>query len=312
MAQETKNSGTALFPPELVTDLVNKTKGRSSLAALCASRPIPFNGAQDFTFTMDKEIDVVAESGKKSKGGFTIAPRVIKPIKVEYSARVSDEFKYASESVRLDYLTAFNEGFAAKLARGIDIMAFHGLNPRTNTAATQVIGDNNFAKAITQKVEFDTAAEPAAEPAANPDTAIEDAIALVQGSENDVTGMVMAPSFRARLAKLTDTQGRRLFPELGWGNTPGAINGLPVQSNPTLAVNESKILALVGDFARAFRWGYARDVSLEVIEYGNPDNDETAGDLKGCNQVLLRSEAFLGWAILDPASFARVDEKAGD
>lgn len=307
MAQETKNGSTALFPPELVTDLVNKTKGRSSLAALCAARPIPFNGAQDFTFTLDKEIDVVAESGKKSAGGFTIAPRVIKPLKVEYSARVSDEFKYASESVRLDYLTAFNEGFAAKLARGIDLMAFHGVNPRKATAS-DVIGDNCFEKQITQKVEFDTAAEPAA----NPDTAIEDAIALVQGAENEVTGMVMAPAYRALLAKLTDTQGRRLFPELGWGNTPGSINGLPVQTNPTLAFNQSKILAMVGDFAKSFRWGYARNVSLEVIEFGNPDNDEEAGDLKGCNQVLLRSEAFLGWAILDPDSFARVDQKAGE
>lgn len=303
MAQETKTGGQTLFPPELVTDLVNQTKGRSSLAALCAARPIPFNGAQDFTFTMDKEIDVVAESGKKSAGGFTVKPRVIKPIKVEYSARVSDEFKYASESARLDYLRAFNEGFAAKLARGIDLMAFHGVNPR-KAAASDVIGDNHFAKQVTQKVEFDTEA-------GNPDLAVEDAIALVQGTENEVNGLAMAPSFRSLLAKLTDQQGRRLFPELGWGNTPGAINGLPVQSNPTLAFNQSKILGIVGDFLRAFRWGYARNVSLEVIEFGNPDNDEEAGDLKGCNQVLLRSEAYLGWAILDPTAFALI-EKQGE
>lgn len=300
MAQETKNAGTALFPAELVTDLINKTKGRSSLAALCAARPIPFNGAQDFTFSLDKEIDVVAESGKKSAGGLTIAPRVIKPIKVEYSARISDEFKYASEAVRLDYLNAFTEGFSAKLARGIDIMAFHGLNPRSSSAS-DVIGENNFANKITQKVTFDTES-------GNPDIAVEDAIALVQGTENEVNGLVMAPSFRAKLAKLTDTQGRRLFPELGWGSTPGAINGLPVQANPTLAFKQSKILSIVGDFVRAFRWGYARDVSLEVIEFGNPDNDVAAGDLKGCNQVLLRSEAYLGWAILDPEAFAIIEE----
>lgn len=300
MAQETKNGGTVLFPPELVNDLVNKTKGRSSLAALCAARPIPFNGAQDFTFSMDKEIDVLAESAKKSAGGFTVLPRTIRPYKVEYSARVSDEFKYSSESVRLDYLTAFNEGFAAKLARGIDIMAFHGLNPRTSSAS-DVIGNNCFAQQVSQKVEFSDGG--------NPDTAVEDAIALVQGTDNQVTGMTMAPSFRALLAKLTDTQGRRLFPELGWGNTPGAINGLPVQSNPTMAFNQSKILALVGDFANMFRWGYARNVSLEVIEYGNPDNDQDAGDLKGRNQVLLRSEAYLGWAVLDPSAFSIIEKR---
>lgn len=301
MAQETKNGAVALFPPELVTDLVNQTKGRSSLAALCAARPIPFNGAQDFTFTMDKEIDVVAESGKKSAGGFTIKPRVIKPLKVEYSARISDEFKYASESARLDYLKAFNEGFAAKLARGIDLMAIHGVNPR-KASASEVIGDNNFAKQVTQKVTFETEG-------GDPNLAIEDAIALVQGTENVVTGLAMAPSFRAALAKLKDGQNRPMYPELGWGATPGAINGLPVQSNPTLAFNQSKILGIVGDFLRAFRWGYARNVSLEVIEFGNPDNDEEAGDLKGCNQVLLRSEAYVGWGILDPTAFALIEEQ---
>ena len=49
------------------------------------------------TFTMDSEIDIVAESGAKSHGGISIDPITIIPIKVEYGARVSDEFLYAAE-----------------------------------------------------------------------------------------------------------------------------------------------------------------------------------------------------------------------
>lgn len=286
-----------LFPEELVTEMINNVKGRSSLAALCASTPIPFNGQKEFTFTLDREIDVVAENGKKSKGGGTIAPRTIVPIKVEYGMRVSDEFVYATEKVKLDYLRAFSEGFAKKVAKGIDLMAFHGINPRTGTAS-DVIGANHFDSKVTQTVTFDGTG--------TPDDAIEAAIALVQGSENDVTGMAIAPAFRSALAAQTAQDGRKLYPELAWGSNPGTINGLKVDVNSTVSANSSLDRAIVGNFADCFRWGYAKEIPIEVIKYGNPDNDEELGDLKGHNQVYLRGEAYIGWGILDPTAFALI------
>ena len=141
----------ALFDPALVTDLVGKVQGKSSLARLAGQSPIAFNGQKEFVFTMDSEIDVVAESGKKTHGGISLAPRTIVPIKVEYGARVSDEFMFASQEERINILKAFNDGFAKKLARGLDLMAFHGVNPRTGTASA-VIGDNNFDAAVDQAV----------------------------------------------------------------------------------------------------------------------------------------------------------------
>lgn len=287
----------SLFDPVLVKDLVNKVKGKSALAVLCASQPIPFNGQKEFTFTMDKEIDVVAENGAKSTGGVTLTPRTIVPIKVEYGARISDEFMYASEEEQIDILRSFNEGFARKVARGLDLMAFHGINPRTGTAST-VIGDNHFDKAVTQVV---TASD-----GTTADAQVEAAIALVQAQENDVTGMVMAPAFRSSLAALTLTSGQKMYPELAWGNAPGTLNGLAVQAVSALSANNSPDLAIVGDFGNCFRWGYAKEIPMEIIQYGNPDNDTTLGDLKGHNQVYLRCEAYLGWGILDPAAFALI------
>lgn len=96
-----------LFPETIVADMFNKVKGSSAIANLCGSTPIPFNGMKEFTFTMDKEVDLVAESAPKSKGGITVTPTTIVPVKVEYGARVSDEFKYGSEEVKLDYMSAF-------------------------------------------------------------------------------------------------------------------------------------------------------------------------------------------------------------
>ena len=53
-----------------------------------------------------------------------------------------------------------------------------------------------------------------------------------------------------------------------------------------------------------FRWGYAKGIKLEVIEYGDPDN--SGNDLKGHGQVYIRAEVYLGWGILDADSFARI------
>lgn len=285
-------SKATLFDPKLVSDLVNKVQGRSTLAALSVQKPIPFNGVKEFTFEMDSEVDIVAENGAKSHGGVTLTPRTIVPIKIEYGARVSDEFMYASEEDQIDILKSFNEGFAKKVARGLDLMAFHGINPRSG-AASAVIGANHFDAAVTQRVNYNSA---------DPDANIEAAVSLVQGSGGDVSGLAMAPAFSAALAGLK-VNGVRLFPDLAWGANPGTLNGLKIDINKTVSDSGSD-KAIAGDFSNAFRWGYAKEIPLEVIEYGDPDN--SGNDLKGYNQVYLRAELYLGWAVLDPAAFARI------
>lgn len=284
-----------LFDPILVTDLVNKVRGKSSLAVMSANDPIPFNGQKEFTFTMDSEVDIVAESGAKSHGGVTIAPRTILPVKVEYGARVSDEFMYASEEAQIDILKSFNDGFARKVSRGLDLMAMHGVNPRTG-AASAVIGTNHFDAAVTQTVEY---------VAASVDDNIETAVQTVQGAGGDVTGLILSPVASAALAALK-VNGVRLYPELAWGANPGNLNGLTIDINKTVSDADTiaKDRAILGDFANAFRWGYAKSIPLEVIQYGDPDN--SGKDLKGYNQVYLRAEMYLGWAVLEPTAFARI------
>lgn len=281
-----------LFDPELVSDLINKVQGKSSLVALSGQRPIPFNGQKEFTFTMDNEIDIVAENAPKSHGGISIDPITIIPIKVEYGARVSDEFLYAAEEEKINIIKAFNDGYAKKLAKGLDLMAMHGINPRTGAAST-VIGDNHFDKAVTQTVEYD---------GTDPDVTIETAVELVQGAGGTVTGMAISPVFSSALAKMK-VNGVRQFPELAWGANPGTINGLKTDINATVS-NGDVDLVILGDFANMFKWGYAKQIPFEVIKYGDPDN--SGKDLKGHNQVYLRSETYLGWGIMDPTSFARV------
>lgn len=288
-----------LLPPVVTDQLFSKVKGKSSLAKLSASEPIPFNGETMFTFSLDNEVDLVAENGAKSNGGATITPVTMQPVKVEYGFRVSDEFKYGTEEIRLQYLTAFADGFAKKVARGLDIMAIHGVNPRTKNAASALSG-KNFDDIVDNVVVFDSS---------KPQDNITAAINLI-GDEIDVTGLAMAPAMKSALANLKTQTGSNipLFPELGWGSTMTQLNGLPADSNTTMSFNNSLDRALVGNFADYFKWGFAKQIPIEVIEYGDPDN--SGYDLKGHNQVYLRGEAYIGWGILDKAAFSMVKASA--
>lgn len=285
-----------LFPEVLVTDLISKVKGRSSLAVLSQQTPIPFNGSKEFVFSMDSEIDIVAENGKKTPGGLKLEPYIVRPIKVEYGARVSDEFLYASEEARVSILQAFNDGFAKKLAKGLDWMAMHGINPRTGTTS-EVIGTNHFDGKVTQTAQFN---------AADPEAAIEAAVALVQAAEGDVNGLIMSSVVSSALAKIK-VNGVKQYPSLAWGANPGELNGLRAEVNNTVAKGDTDV-ALLGDFANGFKWGYAKEVIFDMIKYGDPDN--TGKDLRGYNQVYLRAESFLGWSVLLPEHFARITKGA--
>lgn len=284
-----------LFNEVLVKDLISKVRGKSTLAKLTAQTPVPFNGMREFVFSMDKEIDIVAENGKKTEGGITVVPLSIIPIKFEYGARVSNEFMYASEEEQLNMLEAFNDGFAKKVAKGLDLAAFHGINPRTGEASN-VVGNNCFDKAVTSTVTY---------AAAKVDENLEDAIKTVHTAEGEVTGMALSTQFGADMAKLA-VNGVKQYPEFRFGASPDTFGNVNCDVNNTVYNATVKDHGIVGDFESAFKWGYAKEVPLEIIEYGDPDN--SGKDLKGYNQVYIRAEIYLGWGILVPAFFSRIVE----
>ena len=285
-----------LFPPEVSNEVIDKVKGKSSLARLSKAEPMPFNGVELFTFDFDNEASFVGENAAKVPGGTTVGTVTMRPYKVEYSARYSDEFMFASREYQLDVLRRHSEGFSKKLARALDIGAFHGINPRSRSAST-VIGDNHFDHDVSQTVTLTN----------DPSADVESAIALVHGNELDVTGMAMSPAFRSALAALMNPQtAEPRFPELGWGAQPGVLRGLPVDTNSTVSFNSNLDRAIIGDFENCFRWGFAKQMFMRVFDTGNPDNDANAGDLAGHNQVLIRTEAYIGWGILLPTAFSRI------
>ena len=284
------------FDPTVVSEMFSAVKGHSALAKLSNQTPIPFNGIKEMVFTAEGEAQLVDEGDPKAAGNCAITPKVIKPVKFVYQQRVTDEFLNAADEVRLQYLRAFSDGFAKKIARGLDIAAIHGLEPST-LADASFKATNSFDGLVQNVVTYD---------ATTIDQNIDDAI---QAIGDGVTGLAMDPAAGAALAAIK-VNGVPQYPEYRFGQNPNAFYGMTSDVNSTISVTGTASGSvtdhvLVGNFD-AFRWGYAKDIPLEVIRYGDPDG--AGRDLKQYNEVCLRAEAYIGWGILDEAQFGLVQE----
>lgn len=296
MADNSLKQGT-LFQPELVKELISKVQGRSVLAKLSSQSPIPFNGVEQFIFNLEGNAQIVGEGQQKGAGKAVVDTKVIKPLKFVYQARITDEFKYASEEKQLEYLSQFADGFAKKIADAFEYRCYPWLEPKGLTDAT-FRDTNSFDGLITSNIvnfaedKFDD----------NIDAAVQQIVA--KGGE--VTGLALSPIGGQALAKLK-VNGIVQYPEFRFGQNPDSFYGMKSDVNKNLTVtggNAQTNHAIVGDFENRFKWGYAENIPMEIIEYGDPDG--AGRDLKAYNEILLRAEAFIGWGILDADSFARV------
>ena len=291
-----------LFSPELVLDIMSKVKGHSTLAKLSTQQPIPFSGAEQFVFNLDGNAQIVGEGEQKQAGVATVTSKIIKPFKFVYQARITDEFMLASDEKKLNYLKYYTEGFAKKIAEAFDIAALHGLEPKSLTDGT-FKDTNSFDGLVTGNVVTFAAA--------TVDDNVDAAVQTIIADGKEVTGIALSPLAAQSLSKVKDKNGVSLYPEFKMGQKPENFFGLDLDVNQTLAVKKAQggkaDHAVVGDFQNAFKWGYAENIPMEIIEYGDPDG--SGRDLKAYNEICLRAEAYIGWSILDEKAFARVVEE---
>lgn len=296
MADNAMKAGT-LFKPELVKEVISKVQGHSVLAKLASQTPIPFNGVEQFIFNLEGNAQIVGEGEQKQAGKAKITSKIIKPIKFVYQARMTDEFKYASEEKQMNFLLEYIDGFAKKIAEGFDLAAIHGLEPKSMTDAT-FRATNSFDGVITGNiVTYDEA---------HIDDNIDAAVQTIVAKGGEVTGLALSPTAGQNLAKIK-VNGVVQYPEFRFGQNPDSFYGMKSDISKNLTVTGGTAEtdhAIVGDFQNRFKWGYAENIPMEIIEYGDPDG--AGRDLKAYNEICLRAEAFIGWGILDEDAFARV------
>lgn len=286
-----------LFKPELVKELFSKVQGKSVLANLSDQTPIPFAGTEQMVFNLEGNAQIVGEGEQKLAGEAKVTSKVIKPLKFVYQARITDEFLHVSEEKQMQFLDTFTEGFSKKIAQSFDIAALHGLEPKGMTDASfrDINSFDGLVKNNITTYDADHIDE-------NIDTAVQQIVA--KGGE--VTGIALSPTAGQALAKVK-VNGVVQYPEFRFGQNPDSFYGMKSDISKNLTVTggtAEQDHVIVGDFANRFKWGYADNIPLEIIQYGDPDG--TGRDLKQYNEICLRAEAYIGWGILDEDSFARV------
>ncbi len=288
-----------LFPAETVNEIFNKVKGHSTLAKLANQQAIPFAGEQEFIFNLEGNAQIVGEGEQKKEGKATMESKVIKPVKIIYQARITDEFKYVALEKQLQYLKAFTDGYAVKISQAFDIAALHGLEPRSMTDAS-FKNNNSFDGLVTDNV--------VAYDAESIEDDLDSAVQTVVLNDGDVSGIGLSPQAASALGKVK-VNGVVQYPEFRFGQRPDAFHGMKTDVNKTLTMvgeDADKDHGIIGDFEKSFKWGYSENIPLEIIEYGDPDG--AGRDLKAYNEILLRAESYIGWGILLPENFARIVE----
>lgn len=288
------NTSGIVMPKELVEPIWKKAIDESVIARLSKEQPQKFGESEAMTLVGTPRAELVGEGDSKSPSGITFGSKTVVPRKLQTTVRVSEEVMWADEDHQLSVLAEVGEAIGYSLARALDLVGIHGINPLTGAASASI---TDALKTATNIV---TAGE-------DGEIDIEAAIGLILADHYRPNGVALDSNFAYDLATLRYADGRKKFPEIGLTNKLYGFAGLNASSSDTVSGSPeiaiaSKILAVVGNWD-AFKWGVQRQIKLRVITAGDPDGQ---GDLNRQNQVALRAETVYGIGVMDLNAFALI------
>jgi hypothetical protein len=294
-------TGNITLPRNIAAGLFSKATTGSAVAVLSGAEPQQFGEVTHMTLTGRPKAEYVGEGVAKSSTVTTFGTKVVTPHKVQVTQRFNEEVQWADEDYQLGILaTLANEGGTA-LGRALDLGVFHGINPLSGTAIASIVAGDRIAT-TTNAVEITTGT------LTTPDTVMEAAVGLVIADGYVPNGIAFDPTYAWTIATARYTDGRKKYPELGFGTDVTAFEGLRATSSSTVSATpeaaSTNIKAIVGDWS-LLRWGVQRRVPVDLIRYGDPDGQ---GDLKRQNQIALRLEVVYGWGVMDLDGFAKVTD----
>lgn len=284
------------LPKNVAQAVVNKVSDTSTIAALSPSSPQIFTDTEFMLFNGKSEADVTAEGQTKSSYEQDIDYVTGRRFKVQTTTRVTSELNWADEDNKFEIISRIQEDQAKAIGRALDYVVYHAVNPKSGEAITGF--DALTAKAVPVTYSEDD------------EIGNVDALADALNDEYDINGIAISKTWAARLRKLrVPATGLRYYPEIPLNLQAGTLDGIKAATSGTvngrLAKTATKVLGIMGDFS-LIQWGMVRDITSEIIEYGDPD--QTGVDLKAKNQVAYRTEAMFAYAVLDPKAFAVLKE----
>lgn len=283
------------IPAEISTGIFEKAQKGSTLAQLSGARPQKFGKQQVFVLTAPPKAELVGEAAQKSPTPASYSSKTVNPFKLQVTMRFSQEVQWADEDTQIGVLQDLASNAGIALGRALDLVGIHKINPLTGTVSELVKEGLIDTKQSTTLV------------GTKYDEAVEAAAGTVISAGYTPTGIAMDPALSFGLSTMRDTTGRKIYPELGFGQNITNFVGMNAAVSDTVsAKNEisvaSKLLGITGQFD-AFRWGVQRSIGAHLIEYGDPDG---LGDLQRSNQVAIRAEIVYGIGIMDSNAFAKI------
>lgn len=288
-----------VLPRSVAVAIANKAKDTSTIAALSPAKPTIFEDETYLVFNGASEAEVIAEGAQKSAYNQPVTPIVGTRFTVQTTTRVSNQLKWADEDSQLEIIDAIQEDQAAAIARALDYVVYHAVNPKSGAGLGA--GFTALSGSAEQTYLGATLA------AATDEQLIASIDSMVEAVNdmNEVNGIAMAKSYANALRKIrVGDSMARMFPEIPLSLQAGTLDGIAAATSGTVSgravTGGTDVLAFLGDFT-AIKWGLVRNMAAELIEYGDPDG---AGDLKRLNQVAYRTEAVFAYAVVDPSAIA--------
>ena len=283
------------IPAEISAGIFEKAQKGSTLAQLSGARPQKFGKQQVFVLTAPPKAELVGEAAQKSPTPASYSSKTVNPFKLQVTMRFSQEVQWADEDTQIGVLQDLASNASIALGRALDLVGIHKINPLTGTVSELVKEGLIDTKQLITLV------------GTKYDEAVEAAAGTVISAGYTPTGIAMDPALSFGLSTMRDTTGRKIYPELGFGQNISNFAGMNAAVSDTVsAKNEisvaSKLLGITGQFD-AFRWGVQRSIGAHLIEYGDPDG---LGDLQRSNQVAIRAEIVYGIGIMDSNAFAKI------
>lgn len=285
--------GTQLLPKSISTEWWKKATAQSIVPSLSKSTPVIIGDNVIPVLTKRPSASIIGELQNKVDSDLEAGAVNFKTIKAEVGLEFSMETVLVNPSGILDII---GEEMSQALARQIDAAVIH--RRQSSNGALLTSGVTGIAE-TTQVVELPT----------TPGTDIDPLLwegynKVVDVSGNNFTGFAVDPRLTYVLATARDSDGRRLNPDINMGQTVTSYSGQPMVNSKTVggdvdAGTDTGIRAIGGDWD-ALRFGYAHQIGLRKIEYGDPFGN---GDLQRRNAVAYLMEVIFGWAILDPNAF---------
>lgn len=281
------NRGTTnvVLPEEVASEIWAATLEESAFMQLARKIQLPGNGLTIQTITGEPVADWVDETAAKPVSMHTFGRKAITPYKLAVIEPFSMEF--VRDAAKLYAECVRRAPYA--LAKKFDQTILGTTAPGSNF---DVLGDATTISIASNQYQQFLAAD-----------------AAITAANGIMNGIALSPAGKSLVLGALDGQQRPLFTAGVESNTVGNILGAPVQVKKALAIPNSNIVGIAGDFDDAL-YGTVEGVKMAISDQATLTTEQGTINLWQQNMIAVRWEIEVGFSVKDKAEFVLLTNEA--